>query len=195
MLFLKCGCLVAHGKYILWKCFSVWPCVGCKIIYVFILPSNLIFQKIERKRGKVRVRSRSHAKRERERRESPSPATTSLRLRWRPRAFAPWNHEPMNQSSTSLANPEPRSPTNPEPSTQSQSLRPTDLRPRAFDPRAFDFAGDLEPSTSPKTHEPISLYAILISVWFWFFLLLWWCGWWCFGGFCSGGFCVGGGKK
>ena len=47
--------------------------------------------------------------------------------------------------------------TNPEPLTSSQSLRPTDLRPRAFDPRAFNFASDPESSTSPETHELISL--------------------------------------
>ena len=108
---------------------------------------------------------------------------TSLRLRRWPRAFAPWTHEPTNQSSTSPANPELRSrheprafDPEPEPSTQSQSLRPTDLRPSAFGrPRAFDFAGN------PRTD--LSLCVILISVWFWFLLLLWWCGWWCFDGF------------
>ena len=99
MLFCKCGCLVAHGKYIFWKCFSVWPCVGCKIIFVFILPSNLIFRKTERERERererVRVRSRSCAKRERERGRRESH-------RRRPRAFdfvddlEPSRHEPMN---------------------------------------------------------------------------------------------------
>ena len=101
MLFRKCGCLVAHGKYIFWKCFSVWLCVRCKIISVFILPSNLIFRKTERER------ERAH--------------------RQRPRAFdfagdlEPLRHEPTNQSSTSPANPGPRSPMKPEPSTHEPS--------------------------------------------------------------------------
>ena len=94
ILFRKCGCLVAHGKYIFWKCFSVWPCVGCKMISVFILPSNIIFWKTERERERERE-ERAH--------------------RRRPRNFAPWTHEPTNQSSTSLANPEP------EPSTHRSS--------------------------------------------------------------------------
>ena len=67
MLFRKCGCLVAHGKYIFRKCFLVWPCVGCKMISVSILPSNIVFRKTERERVRVRVRSRPRAKRERER--------------------------------------------------------------------------------------------------------------------------------
>ena len=31
-------------------------------------------------------------------------------------------------------------------------------------------------SISPSTHRSLSLCVILISVWFWFLLLLWWCG-------------------
>ena len=130
MLFRKCGCLVAHGKYIFWKCFSIWLCVKCKIISVFILPSNLIFRKTERERERERV--------------SPSPATTSLRLRRRPRAFAPWTHEPIFDFAG-----KPRAQITHE--------------ARAFDPRAFNFAGNSEPLTSPETHEPISLF-----VRFWF---------------------------
>ena len=81
--------------------------------------------------------------RERER-ESPLPATTSLRLRRRPKAFVPRTHEPVFDFAG-------------EPRAQITHEH------RAFDPRTFDFAGDLEPSTSPETHEPISL-----SVRFWF---------------------------
>ena len=39
----------------------------------------------------------------------------------------------------------------PKPSTHRSTNPQTNLQPRAFDPRAFDFAGDLEPSTSPAT--------------------------------------------
>ena len=101
MFFRKCGCLVAHGKYIFRKCFPVLTCLWCKMISVFILHSNTIFRKIERERERERerecvcvwVRSRLHAKRERERergiRESPLPTTHKLRLCRQPRDFAP----------------------------------------------------------------------------------------------------------
>ena len=93
MLFRKCGCLVAHGKYIFRKCFSVLTCLWCKMIFVFILLSNTIFRKTKRERECVWVRSRPRAKRERERererRESPLPTTHELRLHRRPRDFAP----------------------------------------------------------------------------------------------------------
>ena len=36
--FRKCECLVAHGKCIFRKCFSVLTCLWCKLISVFILP-------------------------------------------------------------------------------------------------------------------------------------------------------------
>ena len=84
MLFRKCGCLVAHGKYIFRKSFLVWPCVGCKMISVFILPSNIIFRKTERERESV-----SEIALARKERESPLPATHELRLRRRPRDFTP----------------------------------------------------------------------------------------------------------
>ena len=48
--------MVAHGKYIFRKWFLVWPCVGCKMISVFILPSNIIFRKTERERERSRLR-------------------------------------------------------------------------------------------------------------------------------------------
>ena len=67
ILFRKCGCLVAHEKYIFRKCFSVLTCLWCKMISVFILHSNIIFRKIERESVCVWVRPRPRAKRERER--------------------------------------------------------------------------------------------------------------------------------
>ena len=48
MLFHIYGCLVAHGKCIFRKWFSVDLCWGCKLISVFILPLNTIFRKTER---------------------------------------------------------------------------------------------------------------------------------------------------
>ena len=104
MLFRKCGCLVAYGKYIFRKCFSVLTCLWCKMISVFILPSNTIFWKIERER-------------ERGRRESPLPATHELRLRRQPRDFAPRTQiavqlrlriAPRSHPLTSPVNPEAR---------------------------------------------------------------------------------------
>ena len=67
MLFCKYRCLVAHEKCIFRKCFSVLTCLWCKMISVFILPSNTIFRKTERERESVWVRLCRHAKRERER--------------------------------------------------------------------------------------------------------------------------------
>ena len=90
MLFRKCGCLVAHGKYIFRKCFSVLTCLWCKMISVSILPSNTIFQKTERERVYVWDRADAQRERERERerkkrepiagyvRASTSPATQRL---------------------------------------------------------------------------------------------------------------------
>ena len=153
MLFRKCGCLVAHEKYIFRKCFSIWPCVGCKMVSAFILPSNIIFRKTKRER--VRVRSHPRAKREKGRREpiADDPrASTSLATQ-RLHTTNPWTSLRLRLHAQS-----PNHATNPEPSTQSQSLRPTNLRPRAF-----NFAGNPEPSTSPETHKPISL-----RVRFWF---------------------------
>ena len=83
----KCGCLVAHGKCIFRKCFSVLTCLWCKMIFVFILPSNTIFRKTERERERereresVQVRSRWRAKREREREEEERAHC------WRPTSF------------------------------------------------------------------------------------------------------------
>ena len=48
MLFRIYRCLVAYEKCIFRKLFSVDLCWGCKLISVFILPSNTIFRKTER---------------------------------------------------------------------------------------------------------------------------------------------------
>ena len=48
MFFRIYGCLVVRGKCIFWKWFSIDLCWGCKLIFVFILPSNTIFRKTER---------------------------------------------------------------------------------------------------------------------------------------------------
>ena len=96
MLFRKCGCLVAHGKYIFRKCFSVLTCLWCKMISIFILSSNTIFWKTERESVCVSEIAPTRRERERERerergrKESPLPATHELRLRRRPRDFTPW---------------------------------------------------------------------------------------------------------
>ena len=78
ILFCKCGCLVVHEKYIFRKCFLVWPCVGCKMIFVFFffLLSNIIFRKTEREREWEWDRARAQRERERERAH-----------RWRPTSF------------------------------------------------------------------------------------------------------------
>ena len=86
MLFRKCGCLIAHGKCIFRKFFLVITCLWCKLISVFILPSNTIFRKTERER--VCASEIAPACKERER-ESPLLATHELRLRRQPRDFAP----------------------------------------------------------------------------------------------------------
>ena len=138
MFFRKCGCLVAHGKYIFRKSFLVWPCVGCKMIFVFILPSNIIFWKTERESVSEIAPARKARERERERgrRESPSPVTHELRLRWQPRDFAPQTQIAVQlRHSTSTSN-------------------HTQIAP-------FDFVGkprgqDHMPSTSPTSHPSTS---------------------------------------
>ena len=67
MLFRKCGCLVVHGKCIFRKCFSVLMCLWCKLISVFILPSNTIFRKTERERVCASEIAPARKERERER--------------------------------------------------------------------------------------------------------------------------------
>ena len=69
MLFCKCGCLVAHEKYIFRKCFSVLTCLWCKMISVFILPSNTIFRKTHRERECVSETAPACKEREREEEE------------------------------------------------------------------------------------------------------------------------------
>ena len=162
-------CLVAHGKYIFRKCFSIWSCVGCKMIFVFILPSNIIFWKIERER--VRVRSRPRTKREKERKRE-----REMKKR-KPIAGNPWAFDFTGDLET----------------LRHEPIFDFPGEPRAFDPRAFNFADDPKPSTSPESHEPISL-----SVRFWFLCDFDFC---CCGGgvgggvlvvflLCGGGFCL-----
>ena len=134
MLFRKCGCLVAHGKYIFRKCFSVLTCLWCKMIFVFILLSNTIFRKTNRERERVCVNEIAPARKERERekrepiaddpRASTSPATQRLRA------------------------------TNPDRRSTSTSNR-TQITPFDFtgEPRGQDRTpSTLHPSTSPTSH-------------------------------------------
>ena len=111
----------------------------------------------------------THAQRERE----------SLRLR---RSTNPLVYELITPSTSSTL--PITSSTSPiyEPTNQSltQSLRPTSLRLR-WRPRAF------VPRTNLSLSGILIFCVILIDprafdLWF-FLLLLWWCGWWCFGGF------------
>ena len=69
MLFCKYRCLVAHEKCIFRKCFSVLTCLWCKMISVFILPSNTIFRKTERERECASEIASARKERERERKK------------------------------------------------------------------------------------------------------------------------------
>ena len=64
MLFRIYECLVAHGKCIFRKCISVVLWWGCKLISVFILPSNTIFRKTERELSERERGRRARAQRE-----------------------------------------------------------------------------------------------------------------------------------
>ena len=94
-----------------------WPCVGCKLISVFILPSNTIFRKIERERAEWewdrgrRERERAHpsgqpssGQRDRTQKEiepraqSCSTSNRTLRLR---RSTLPFNFTLRLRRSTS----------------------------------------------------------------------------------------------
>ena len=110
MLFRKCGCLVVHGKCIFRKCFSVLTCLWCKLISVFILPSNTIFRKTERERVCAsEIAPARKRERERGRRESPLPATQRLRAtNPNRRSTSPFDFDFELHSLTSPANPEAR---------------------------------------------------------------------------------------
>ena len=137
------------------------------IFVFFFLLSNIIFRKTERERENESEIAPVRKERERERERAH---------RWRPTRFdfagdpETLHHELTNQSSTSLANPEPRSrheprafDLEPKPSTHrssTQSLRPTSLRLRRR-PRAFNFVGN--PPTDLSLSLSLSLSVILIN--------------------------------
>ena len=137
MLFCKCGYLVAHGKYIFRKCFSVLTCLWRKMISVFILPSNTIFRKTERERERVCVWVKS------------CPRTTREREKERERERK--KREPIAgdpRASTSSAT-QRLCASNPDHRSTSTSNR-TQIAP-------FDFSGeprgqDRTPSTSQTSH-------------------------------------------
>ena len=121
MLFRKCGCLVAHGKCIFRKCFSVLTCLWCKLISVFILPSNTIFRKTERERECESEIAPARKERERERvrkkreaiaggpRALTSPATQRLHaMNPDRRSTSPFDFDFESHLLTSPANPEAR---------------------------------------------------------------------------------------
>ena len=138
MLFHKCGCLVVHGKCIFRKCFSVITCLWCKLISVFILPSNTIFRKTERERECESEIAPARKEREREReRERPLPATHELRLRRRPRDFAPRTQIVVRLRHSTLT------------SNCTHWLRWRTQRPGS----TFDFEFELHPLTSPANPE------------------------------------------
>ena len=95
IIFRKIGCLVGFENRLFRKCFSVDLSVRCKMISVFILPSNIIFWKTERERERER---------ERKKRELITGDPRAFDFVGDPETL---RHEPTNQSSTSLANPEP----------------------------------------------------------------------------------------
>ena len=112
MFFHKCGCLVAHEKCIFPKCFSVLTCLWCKMISVFILPSNTIFRKTERERESVCASEIALARRERERKKrepiAGDPRASTLPATQRLRATNPDRRSTLYPL-TSPANPEPKS--------------------------------------------------------------------------------------
>ena len=104
-----------------WKMLFSWPVLGCKLIFVFILPSNTIFRKTERELSESEIeeeeRGREHtppasqaSAREivpRER-SNPKPRALQLWLRIAPFDFAVrLRIAPRSHPSTSPANPEP----------------------------------------------------------------------------------------
>ena len=122
----------AHGKYIFRKCFSILMYLWCKMISVFILPSNTIFRKTERERVCVSEIMPARKERERKKREpiagdpraSTSPATQRLRA------------TNLDRSSTSTSN-----------RTQ---IAPFDF---ASEPKGQDHTPlTSHPSTSPRWH-------------------------------------------
>ena len=95
MLFRIYGCLVVHGKCIFRMHFSC-PVLGCKLISVFILPSNTIFRKTERELSERERERRAHAQREREREreEEETEPRNQLRRTQKPTLPNPKNPRP-----------------------------------------------------------------------------------------------------
>ena len=168
MLFCKYRCLVAHEKCIFRKCFSVLTCLWCKMISVFILPSNTIFRKTERERERVCMseivpaRKERERERERGRRESPLPATHELWLCRRPKDFAPRTQISVQLRRSTLT------------SNRTQ-ISPFDF---AGEPRGQDRTPSTShPSTSPRWHwDSTDRTEFAIEKWLGFdeFDRIWW---------------------
>ena len=97
-----------------------WPCVGCKLISVFILPSNTIFRKIEKERAEWEW---DRGRRERERAHPSGQPSSGQRDRTQKEI------EPRAQSCSTLT------------SSFNFELHPSTS--------SFDVAARLHPSTSP----------------------------------------------
>ena len=143
-----------------------WSCVGCKLISVFILPSNTIFRKIEREREL----SESEIEEEERGREHTPPASQAPareiapRKRsnpdfavavWRRRSTSPFNFAVRRRRSTS-----------PSRRSRSQSQHRFVIPDR--EPRF------VVPNRDRRTPKPIVLLFLLLSIWpdYDFFFLL-----------------------
>ena len=139
-----------------------WPCVGCKLISVFILPSNTIFRKIERERERERERELSESEIEEEERgrEHTPPAP---RKRSNPERRAVRLQLRRSTSNRIL---QLRRSTSPSCRSRSQSQHRFVVPDR--EPRF------VIPDRNRRTPKPIVLLFLLLSIWpdYDFFFLL-----------------------
>ena len=175
MLFRKCGCLVAHGKWIFRKRISV-----DRKIKAFdsenIFSQNFTFKSFsESRKERKRERKDSHAQIERERERSWTQKSGDRRTT--DEIVEPTNSESHEPTNPRTANP-----------------RPTNGEPMNHESHRADRTGKSHRYWSRYRSRYRRVAPLPISfLWFWFFtfslwsliflLLLWWCGWWCFGGF------------
>ena len=164
MLFRKCGCLVAHEKCIFRKCFSVLMCLWCKLISVFILPSNTIFRKTERERecASEIAPARKERERERERKKRKAiagdPRASTLSATHRLRATNPelrLRIAPQTQSFDFESHPL-TLPANPEARIAvwlRVRIAPIDFAGAQRPGSPFDFEFESHPLTSPANPE------------------------------------------
>ena len=165
MLFRIYGCLVAHGKCIFRKCFSVGLSTGVNWFPFLFYLQIPIFRKTQRELSERETRPRAEREREREREEEPRRARlrSSSPTTPHPKTDRPW---PRSSSPTaSLDHPRPKSS-----SPIASPFRKTD-RPRTKSLSSIAISPVVEPSRDRSTNRlrRSRLSSNPVATWLWFF--------------------------